>query len=75
MSDYNVNMKKFNGTDYDNILPHAYLADTAISANIAEKLEAISDIIIQARNGLSQIAIGGYVGNRETLLRENIYKT
>lgn len=38
MSDYNVNMKKFNGTDYDNILPHAYLADTATSANIAEKL-------------------------------------
>ena len=69
MSDYNVNMKKFKGTDYDNILPMSYLA------KMAEKLEATSDIIIQARNGLSQITVGGYVGNRETLLRENIYKT
>ena len=69
MSDYNVNMKKFNGTDYDNILPMSYLA------KMAEKLGATSNIIIQARNGLSQIAIGGYVGNGETLLRENIYKT
>lgn len=32
MSDYNVNMKKFNGTDYDNILSMSYLA------KIAEKL-------------------------------------
>lgn len=69
MSDYNVNMKKFNGTDYDNILLMSYLA------KIAKKLGATSDIIIQARNGLSQIAVGGCVGNRETLLRENIYKT
>ena len=29
MSDYNVNMKKFNGTDYDNILPMNYLAKIA----------------------------------------------
>lgn len=29
MSDYNVNMKKFNGTDYDNILPMSYLAKMA----------------------------------------------
>ena len=59
MSDYNVNMKKFNGTDYDNILPMSYLAKTA------EKLGggATSDIITQARNGLSQIATGSYVGN------------
>lgn len=26
MADYNVNMKKFNGTDYDNLLPLAYNA-------------------------------------------------
>ena len=69
MSDYNVNMKKFNGTDYDNILLMSYLA------KIAKKLGATSDIIIQARNWLSQIATSSYVGNRETLLRENIYKT
>lgn len=25
MSDYNVNMKKFNGTDYNNIFPMDYL--------------------------------------------------
>lgn len=29
MSDYNVNMKKFNGTDYDNILLISYLAKIA----------------------------------------------
>ena len=29
MSDYNVNMKKFNRTDYDNILPMSYLAKMA----------------------------------------------
>ena len=29
MSDYNVNMKKFNGTDYDNILLMSYLAKIA----------------------------------------------
>lgn len=65
MSDYNVNMKKFNGTDYDNILPMSYLAKTA------EKLEggATSDIITQARNGLSQIATGSYVGNRKSSLQ------
>ena len=29
MADYNVQMKQYNGTSFDNILPHAYLADTA----------------------------------------------
>ena len=29
MRDYNVKMKKFNGTDYDNILPMSYLAKIA----------------------------------------------
>lgn len=29
MADYNVQMKQYNGTSFDNILPHAYLADIA----------------------------------------------
>ena len=65
MSDYNVNIKQFNGTDYDNILPHAYLADIATNANNAEKLGGVgkSDIITQAREGLCRIATGSYIGN------------
>lgn len=65
MANYNVNMKQFNGADYDNILPHAYLADTATNASIAEKLGGggTSDIVTLAREGLCRIATGSYVGN------------
>lgn len=59
MADYNVQMKQYNGTSFDNILPHAYLADTA--TELAGGGDA-TEIIAQARAGLSQIATGSYVG-------------
>lgn len=75
MANYNVQMKQFNGTSFDNILPHAYLADKATdadhatsadSANTATELAGgggATEIITTARSGLSQIATGSYVGN------------
>ena len=59
MADYNVQMKQYNGTSFDNIFPHAYLADTA--TELAGGWSA-TEIIAQARAGLSQIATGSYVG-------------
>lgn len=56
MADYNVQMKQFNGTSFDNILPHASEALTLAGGGGA------TEIIAQARAGLSQIAIGSYVG-------------
>lgn len=75
MADYNVQMKQFNGTSFDNILPHAYLADKATDADHATSADSANtatilaggggatEIITTARSGLSQIATGSYVGN------------
>lgn len=57
MADYNVQMKQFNGTSFDNILPYASQALTLAGGGDA------TEIIAQARAGLSQIATGSYVGN------------
>ena len=57
MADYNVQMKQFNGTSFDNILPYASQALTLAGGGSA------TEIIAQARAGLSQIATGSYVGN------------
>ena len=57
MADYNVQMKQFNGTSFDNILPYASQALTLAGVGGA------TEIIAQARDGLSQIATGSYVGN------------
>ena len=59
MADYNIQMKQYNGTSFDNILPHAYLADTA--TELAGGWGA-TEIIAQARAGLVQVASGQYVG-------------
>ena len=56
MADYNVQMKQYNGTGFDNILPYASQALTLAGGGGA------TDIIAQARAGLSQIATGSYVG-------------
>ena len=57
MADYNVQMKQFNGMNFDNILPHASQALTLAGGGSA------TEIIAQSRAGLSQIATGSYVGN------------
>ena len=57
MADYNVQMKQYNGTSFDNILPYASQALTLAGGGGA------TEIIAQARAGLSQIATGSYVGN------------
>ena len=57
MADYNVQMKQFNGTSFDNILPHASQALTLAGGGSA------TEIIAQSRAGLSKIATGSYVGN------------
>ena len=57
MADYNVQMKQYNGTSFDNILPYASQALTLAGGGGA------TEIIAQARAGLSQIAAGSYVGN------------
>lgn len=56
MADYNVQMKQYNGTSFDNILPYASQALTLAGGGSA------TEIIAQARAGLSQIATGSYVG-------------
>ena len=56
MADYNVQMKQYNGTSFDNILPYASQALTLAGGGGA------TEIIAQARAGLSQIATGSYVG-------------
>ena len=56
MADYNVQMKQYNGTSFDNILPYASQALTLAGGGDA------TEIIAQARAGLSQIATGSYVG-------------
>lgn len=57
MADYNVQMKQYNGTSFDNILPYASQALTLAGGGGA------TEIIAQARAGLSQFATGSYVGN------------
>ena len=57
MADYKVQMKQFNGMNFDNILPHASQALTLAGGGSA------TEIIAQSRAGLSQIATGSYVGN------------
>lgn len=57
MADYNVQMKQYNGTSFDNILPYASQALTLAGGGGA------TEIIAQARDGLSQFATGSYVGN------------
>ena len=57
MADYNVQMKQYNGTSFDNILPYASQALTLAGGG------GVTEIIAQARAGLSQIATGSYVGN------------
>lgn len=57
MADYNVQMKQYNGTSFDNILPYASQALTLAGGGGA------TEIIAQARSGLSQFATGSYVGN------------
>ena len=66
MADYNVQMKQYNGTSFDNILPYASQALTLAGGGGA------TEIIAQARAGLSQIATGSYVGNGQTNLSINI---
>lgn len=56
MADYNVQMKQYNGTSFDNILPYASQALTLAGGGGA------TEIIARARAGLSQIATGSYVG-------------
>lgn len=56
MADYKVQMKQYNGTGFDNILPYASQAETLRGGGTA------SDLITQARAGLCQIATGSYVG-------------
>lgn len=56
MADYNVQMKQYNGTSFDNILPYASQALTLAGGGGA------TEIIAQARAGLSQIATGSYGG-------------
>lgn len=60
MADYNVQMKQYNGTSFDNILPYASQALTLAGGGGA------TEIIAQARAGLSQIATGSYVGTGTT---------
>ena len=57
MADYKVQMKQFNGMNFDNILPHASQALTLAGGGSA------TEIIAQSRAGLSKIATGSYVGN------------
>lgn len=61
MADYKVQMKQYNGTGFDNILPYASQAETLRGGGTA------SDLITQARAGLCQIATGSYVGNGLTI--------
>lgn len=56
MADYKVQMKQYNGTGFDNILPYASQAETLRGGGTA------SELITQARAGLCQIATGSYVG-------------
>ena len=57
MADYKVQMKQFNGMNFDNILPYASQALTLAGGGSA------TEIIAQSRAGLSKIATGSYVGN------------
>ena len=66
MADYNVQMKQYNGTSFDNILPYASQALTLAGGGGA------TEIIAQARAGLSQIAAGSYVGNDQLNLNIEI---
>ena len=66
MADYNVQMKQYNGTSFDNILPYASQALTLAGGGGA------TEIIAQARVGLSQFATGSYVGNGATSFDINV---
>ena len=65
MADYNVQMKQYNGTSFDNILPYASQALTLAGGGGA------TEIIAQARAGLSQIATGSYVGTGTQRIASN----
>ena len=55
---YNINMKKFNGTDYDNLLPLAYNALNSQQLD-GKTFNEIQNLL----NARAQIATGSYVGN------------
>ena len=58
---YNINMKKFNGTDYDNLLPLAYnaLNSQQLDGKTFNEIQNLFDSEITKR---SLIATGSYVG-------------
>lgn len=56
MADYNVNMKQWNGTSFDNVLPLAYNAKQLEGQSLAEVKQWVQD------NGLL-LYTGQYVGN------------
>lgn len=61
MSDYNIKMKKFNGTDYDNLLPLAY---NALDSNLLNGKSYQEIVEIVGTGGENcRIAYGSYVGN------------
>lgn len=60
MSDYNIKMKKFNGTDYDNLLPLAY---NALDSNLLNGKSYQEIVEIVGTGGENcRIAHGSYVG-------------
>ena len=55
MADYNVNMKQWNGTSFDNVLPLAYNANQLGGQSLAEVKQWVQD------NGLL-LYTGSYMG-------------
>ena len=55
MADYNVNMKQWNGTSFDNVLPLAYNAKQLEGQSLAEIKQWVHD------NGLL-LYTGQYIG-------------
>ena len=62
MADYNVNMKQWNGTSFDNVLPLAYNSNLLNGKSYKEIVKEIGEIVGTGGKNC-RIAYGNYLGN------------
>lgn len=68
MADYNVNMKQWNGTSFDNVLPLAYNAKQLEGQSLAEVKQWVQDNGLLLYTG-QYTGTGTYGANNPTVLR------
>ena len=60
MADYNVNMKQWNGTSFDNVFPLAYNSKTLDGKSYDDIVQYVQNLVA---NNAVLLHVGSYVGN------------